>query len=358
MMVRGGRFAAGGRSGFCALVTVNPGPLRVSAALTGGLSMLLAIGLPTAAGRPDVGLLASSGALSALYLASRSRHERILRLPLVQAGLVGAAAAGAAVSWHPVLAAVALVAVAAGATWLVLGLRIGPPGALFAVLVAGVSERLTAPVSTGGAGVDPSAVVGGVLLGAVVAYLVIAAPLLLPAVRARDRSVTVVPLSFTLATDGRIVLARVVCGAALAAAAGELLGLHRAYWVVLAVVGVLQSVRGRRPSAVRAVHRLVGTLIGGVVFALLALLHPAGLLLAVVIAALQFAVELIVVHHYGLALVLITPLALTIGGNMTGDIGGALLDRIVDTAVGCGLAAVVLLVDLGVDRALHAPARR
>ncbi|MGV0838256.1 FUSC family protein [Mycolicibacterium thermoresistibile] len=71
--------------------------------------------------------------------------------------------------------------------------------------------------------------------------------------------------------------------------------------------------------------------------------HPQGLLLVVVIAVLQFIVEIYVVRNYALAVVFITPLALTIsaGGRAVPDLGQLLLARGADTLIGCVVALVV-----------------
>lgn len=60
---------------------------------------------------------------------------------------------------------------------------------------------------------------------------------------------------------------------------------------------------------------------------------------------LQFVIELVVVRHYALALVFITPLALLIIGAATGDAGSMPLafERVVDTLVGAAVGTVAAL---------------
>jgi uncharacterized membrane protein YccC len=96
------------------------------------------------------------------------------------------------------------------------------------------------------------------------------------------------------------------------------------------------------------VHRAVGTAAGAALFLLLARLGPEGVVLGLVLGALQLAVELVVVRHYALALTFITPLVLLIATAAT---GGALastdvaLERVVDTVVGAAIGiACALLV--------------
>ncbi|GAA4738863.1 hypothetical protein GCM10025783_06990 [Amnibacterium soli] len=311
--------------------------------------MLLTVGLPALAGRPDVGLLASTGALSALYLSARSRRERLRRLPLVQLGLLVAVAAGALTGGDPIGAPVVLVLVGIAAVVLVTGTAVGPPGALFPVLGAGVAARLTGPPAAGGAGLDPLLVVGCAIGGAVLAYVVVAAPLLVPAVRRSDRARPIASVRFELDPAGRTIITWVSVAVVLAAVLAAVLGIDRGYWVVVAVVSVLQGGRGRRVTAVRAVHRVAGTLVGAVVFVLVATvvgLPAQGLGLALVLALLQFGAEMVIVAHYGAALLLVTPLALLIAeAGSAGDPWTIAGTRVLDTAIGCAIAAAVLVVD-------------
>lgn len=57
---------------------------------------------------------------------------------------------------------------------------------------------------------------------------------------------------------------------------------------------------------------------------------------------MQFTVELVVVRHYALALMIITPLVLLLTGAATGHIGSmdVALERVIDTIIGATLGAV------------------
>jgi Fusaric acid resistance protein-like len=338
------------RRGAAALLRPSASPPRLAVATQAALAMALAVGVPALLGRTDLGLLASAGALTALYLASRARRERARRLPLVQAGFLVAAVIGwlsAASPFAPLV--LALVTVAAAV--LTLGFSVGPPGAVFVVLVAGVTGRLTAPRAAAGVGLDPLLVIGMEALGCALAYAIAVLPLAVPAVRRRDAALPVTPLRFAIDSTTRVVLIRIAVGAGIAAGVGALLGLHRSYWVLLAVVAALQAGRSRRMTALRGVHRALGTLVGVGAFALLALVPLPGVLLALVVAALQFVTELVVVRHYGLALVFITPLALTVAeAGSAGPVSTLVLDRVVDTTLGAAAALAVLVVDLAVER--------
>ena len=311
--------------------------------------MLLAVGVPALLGRPELGLLASTGALSALYLSARSRRERARRLPLVQLGLLVAVVLGCIAAGNALLAPAVLMIVAIGGVLLVSASAVGPPGALFPVLFTGVASRLTGPRAAGGDGLNPLLVIGCVAAGELLALVVVLAPLALPAVRHRDRLLPIAPLRFSLDITGRTVVLRVSVAAILAALVAAALGLERGYWVVVAVVAVLQAGRGRRLGGIRAVHRVIGTLVGAAVFVLVATavgLAPQGLLLAAVLALLQFGAEMLVVAHYGIALLFVTPLALLIAeAGSAGDPWTIAGTRVLDTAIGCAIALLVLAAD-------------
>jgi uncharacterized membrane protein YccC len=106
---------------------------------------------------------------------------------------------------------------------------------------------------------------------------------------------------------------------------------------------VLQASHVSRSSTIRAMHRILGTLLGVAIFSLINLAEPRGLWLVAVLALLQFAIEVVVARHYALALTFITPTALTI--SAAGGTDGSLAlgtERLVDTLLGAAVAMAVL----------------
>lgn len=329
------------------LFSLHASPVRWPVALQAALAMGLPIAGFTVVGHPDLGLLTSSGAFLALYLAARSRHERILALPSIAVVLIASSATGVVLSASLPGTLTGLFAVAVAAATLALGFSVGPPGALFPVLVAGLAGHLAAPESLGGRAVPGGVVIALCALGCLVAYLVVLAPLLVPRIRRRDRQLPRLEARFELGRTDRIILARV----AVASLAGVLLaaplGIPRAYWVLLTVVAVLQAGHHVRLTMLRAVHRVLGTVVGLGVFALLALARPEGLWLVAVVGGLQYVVEIVVIRNYGLALAFITPLALTIStAGAPGSGADLAAERLIDTLVGAAIAVTVLAVAL------------
>ncbi|MBJ7339952.1 FUSC family protein [Mycolicibacterium sp.] len=142
----------------------------------------------------------------------------------------------------------------------------------------------------------------------------------------------------------RHVMVRVAIAAPLAGAAAELLGIGHAYWAIAAAVLVLHQGADRSRTLRRGADRLAGTWVGLILAAGILLLHPQGWWLALILAALQLVIELLVVRHYGLASVFITAAALTIAtGSHRVDVGDLLLARGSDTLVGCAVGVAVFL---------------
>ncbi|MCM3781166.1 FUSC family protein [Microbacterium hydrocarbonoxydans] len=308
-------------------------PLATQAAL--GIAAPIAI--MTLLGQPSLGYIAASGAFTVLFAGSAPTVDRARVLPFVATGLIASAALGVAVSGSPWLVSVGVVVVAIVSAALSFGFRLGPPGPLFFVLVFGLSAHIAASSP-----VAPLVYLGALAGGCVFSYAVAMAPLLLP----RPRSVAARPLGEllpgpSLDADSRLLLLRVAIVAVLGVLLGLVVDPARTYWIVGSAVAVIGIAAARRAAVQRGLHRMLGTVVGAGVYALLALLHPTGLWLALLLGALQFAIELVVVRHYALALVFITPLVLLLTGAATGDIGSMDVagERIVDTVVGAALGA-------------------
>jgi len=139
------------------------------------------------------------------------------------------------------------------------------------------------------------------------------------------------------------VIVRVGVAAVLAGALAAIFHIERAYWAVAAAVLMLHQGFDWLRTLQRSIERLLGTWIGLLLAGAIILVHPQGVWLALIVMALQFTIEMLVVRNYALAAVFITGAALTIaaGGHRVEDVGSYLWARGVDTLMGCVLALIV-----------------
>jgi uncharacterized membrane protein YccC len=117
-----------------------------------------------------------------------------------------------------------------------------------------------------------------------------------------------------------------------------------AYWAMAAAVLMLHQGFDWQRTVQRGIERTLGTWVGLVLAGAILLIMPMGPWLALTIGALQFAIEMLVVRNYTLAVIFITPAALTIasGGHRVHNVPDLLLARGIDTVIGCAVALLVL----------------
>ncbi len=149
---------------------------------------------------------------------------------------------------------------------------------------------------------------------------------------------------------------RVAVASAVSGFVGWMTNIEHSYWITAAAVLMLYQGLDRATMLQRAVQRVGGTLIGTALAGAVLYLHPEGLWFAATIAMLQFIIEMLVLRNYGLAVVFITAIALTIasGGHPVADISHQVWIRALDTILGCaiGIVVFVLLAKRGATRAI------
>ncbi|MBM7516730.1 FUSC family protein [Nocardioides nitrophenolicus] len=319
---------------------VGPPPVTRWAAVRAGGTLLVALLVLHAADAMELGAAATFGAFAAIYggaVPYRRRWRQQVALAVV---LTGAVATGslAATSEHRAWWAVLVAALwsgigAAGSDrW-----RWRPPGPVFLVFAAATcasvpTELGRVPVAIG-------------VCAATAAFAVTLA-VVETAIEVRRGDVPEHPPPLPPLPPGRQRLHAVRCVVVVLVAGGLMTstGLAHPYWAMVAAVVPLAATTLRQQVA-RGVHRVIGTLLGLVLAGLLLVLPLPALATIVVVALLQAGTELVVTRHYGLALVLITPLALLVTDLAHPEPLGELLgSRFVETAVGAaiGLGAAVL----------------
>ncbi|PPF75620.1 FUSC family protein [Pseudoclavibacter sp. Z016] len=133
-------------------------------------------------------------------------------------------------------------------------------------------------------------------------------------------------------------------GTLVAGAIPLLIGIGHPYWAMVSAIAGLSAATGFH-RVLRATHRLVGTVLGLGVAAVLMAFEPSGLVVVLLVIALQGGVELFIVRNYTLGLLFLTPLVLVMG-RLAGDVsaGQLLLERGVETLIGVAVAVAIAVV--------------
>lgn len=348
-----GRAGASGRRGgrrrlIDDLTEVRPAPHAHRVATRAATSLLVPLLALWWLGRLDLSVYATFGAFASVYgggLVTASRWRTQARLGAI---LSAASVAGVLVGLSPSRSWLAIPVTAAWAS-LAAALsdrqRWRPPGPMFPVFAVATCAAIptTPALALEAAVVVASTAAFAVALGAAEVWLRNRAG------RPPDPPPPPGP-AMPRAERQRIQLIR--CGVVVAVAGllATSAGIGHPYWAMVAAVTPL-TVFTFRGQLVRGVHRAVGTLLGVAVSAGLLLVPlpvPAMLLVA---AALFAAAELLVVRHYGAALVVITPLALlSMQVAHPEPVGVLVMDRLIETLIGVtvGLLAAVITRDRAV----------
>lgn len=299
------------------------------------LAAALASGVPLLVGaffdHLDYGLISSLGGLAFLYLPSAPLSLRMAMMTACAFGMIASYALGAIVHFVPAAMTFALVFLTSVASMACRFYRVPPPGAAFFVMVAAIG------MYTPGAVDEIPLKVGLFAMGALLASL-IAFFYSIHAVRAqppKPMALAAAP-SFDFVVFDPIMIGLFV-GGSLALAQG--LGMERAYWAPVSCAAVIQGA-SLRAIWTKQTQRILGTAAGLLVaWGLLSL--PLGNWTApFVVMALAFAIESLVVRHYGLAAIFITPMAIFLAETSSlgrSSIPVLISERFYDTLLGCGV---------------------
>lgn len=146
-----------------------------------------------------------------------------------------------------------------------------------------------------------------------------------------------------LITAFRVAVATTIAGVVTLAIGGE-----HIYWSTAFAAVALHQGGARVVQSYRAANRLVGTVIGVFVFALIVLLAPPEPAMLFVLVGLQFLIELFVAKQYALATLFITPLALliSVGGKLPPSPVPIMSERLLDTVIGV-IASIIAIWAFG-----------
>jgi len=283
------------------LATINRSDRRwqmpFCAALASGLPLLVGVYFD----RLDYGLVSSLGGLVFLYSPNTALSQRMVALMACAFGMSACYALGVMSHFFPLLLVPVLAFIAILVSMVCRFYMVGPPGSLFFVMAASIGAY--SPVDVMQVPLQVGLLTMGCLLACLIAFFY---GIYILRLQAPQPAAPPPPATFDFVVFDPIVIGMFV-GISLAVA--QALQLERAYWVPVSCLAVMQGATLRAVWN-KQVHRIAGTGVGlFLTWGLLALpLDKWGVSLLMI--ALTFVVETLVVRHYGLAVVFITPLTI------------------------------------------------
>lgn len=293
----------------------------------------LASGLPLLVGayfdQMAYGLTSTLGGLVFLYLPTTPMYHRMVTLMACAFGLVACYTLGLISHFFSPAVVLMLTFISILVSMVSRFYRVGPPGSLFFVMAASIgayspTELLQVPLQVG-------LLTMGSLLGCLIAFFYSLYVLRLEAPQ------PVIPLP--KATFDFVIFDSVVIGLSvgLSLVLAQLLGLDRPYWVPVSCLAVIQGM-SLRAVWNKQLHRIFGTSVGLLLAGLLFALPFEKWSVGLMVIALTFIIESLVVRHYGLATIFITPLTILLAeANTLGQesILAVIEARFFDTLLGC-----------------------
>ncbi|MFD0319105.1 FUSC family protein [Streptomyces flavalbus] len=326
------------------LLVLRPMPSRRRSATVAAVCTAAPVLAGQALGQPVLGLLASTGALAALYGGRGTARQKAAAVAGAGLALAVGMAVGSALAGHALLAVVgtALWTAVVAALFAAVGAR--PPGLVMPVLVCSVGTGLP-PGDTGRRALGVAVVAG---LAVVLSWAVAARGAAPGGVLAQSAVDTRMRLRLALRSLPRSpfpwMAVRTGAAVGLAGAASLLCQVGRPYWAMATAAAAAVLARGSHAASAnaRAVLRGAGTAVGCLLAGALAALHPRGVAVAALLAALTFVIELVVARNYAVAMVFVTPLSVLLVTAASGASAVLALtgDRLLETVLGC-VAAVV-----------------
>lgn len=309
--------------------------MPVAAAAASGLPLLIGAW----SDHLDYGLVASLGGLVFLYLPNTPLHHRMALLMACAFGMSASYALGVMSHFSPPLMVPVLTFIAVLVTLVCRFYAIGPPGSLFFVMAASIGAF--SPVQGPQIPLQVGLITMGTVLACLIAFFYSLVILRLQAPQPVARP--------PRATFDFVVFDSVVIGlfVGISLALAQLLQLQRPYWVPVSCLAVIQGM-SLRAVWNRQVQRIAGTGIGLLLAWSLLTLPLGSWGVSLLMIALTFVIETLVVRHYGLAVIFITPLTILLAeaAHLGNGLSGAIVQaRFFDTVLGCvvGLAGGICL---------------
>lgn len=253
------------------------------------------------------GVLACIAGLVILYLPSNSSiADRMLTLLICALGFIVSFTIGLCFSFDPIISVFVLGIFSAFVHWLTLYYKTNPPGNFFFIMIAILASCMPYSLQT-----NP-AKIGLVALGTLFACILALFYCLLMNKKNKPIDKTAAATTITKNNYANFIEA-IIFGTFISASlfVGHHLKMQNPYWIPISCLAVLQGANLHNIWR-RTFHRILGTLIGlGLCWIILSI-NKTSLSICISIILLQFIVEMLIVRHYALAVIFITPMTILI----------------------------------------------
>ncbi|MFD2248077.1 FUSC family protein [Pontibacter ruber] len=298
----------------------------------------LCVGLPLLAGyfanHLNYGILACTGGLVILYLPTTTLAQHMITLIACSFGFMVSYAIGISFAFNPYVSSVVLSLFAVGVHWVARYFDMKPPGSFFFIMIASIASA--SPFNLESIPTRIGLIGMGTMLACVLAFFY--SLLIIKKHPPKTELIVVRKSAYSNLVESAII--GTFMGASLLM--GHLLQLENPYWVPISCLAVMQGVSVRHVWQ-RSVQRIVGTFIGLSLAWLLLLLDLSALDVVISILVLQFIIEILIVRHYGLAVIFITPMTIFLaeaGSAMTANPNILIYARFLDITLGSLIGAV------------------
>lgn len=292
----------------------------------------LCAGIPLLAGlyfnQMSYGILGSTAGLVILYLPSTGVANRMITMLACSFGFMLSLAIGIIFSFHPLVASIVFGLLAFAVQWVANFFRMKPPGSFFFLMIAAIA--ISKPFDLSSIAVRIGVVGMSTMLACVLAFVyslyIVRKHPPKPAAIYEPRS------RYSNSIESAI--SAIFLGLSLFVA--HLLQLQNPYWVPISCMAVMQGVSLEHIWS-RSLQRILGTFIGLGLAWILLLQQLTPLTICLSVFMLQFIIEMLIVRHYGLAVIFITPLTLFLaeaGSAMHADLNSLMPARFLDIALG------------------------
>ncbi|TDE53004.1 FUSC family protein [Flavobacterium sp. GT3P67] len=298
----------------------------------------LCVGIPLLIGyyfdRLDYGILSCIAGLVILYMPLTTVARRMITLLACSFGFMISFFIGVCFSFNPIVSSVVLGFFAISVHWVVNYFRMKPPGSFFFIMIASLASCMpfnlaTIPIRVGLIGM-------GAMLACTLAlfYSLYSTKKYPP-----KKELIVIEKNNDTTLFESVIVGFFIF---LSLITGHLLELENPYWLPISCAAVMQGASFKHVWQ-RSFQRVLGTFVGLGLAWLLLLFKMTPLTICICIIVLQFIIEMLIVRHYGLAVIFITPLTLFLaeaGSAMVVDATTLISVRFMDIFLGSCIGAI------------------